>query len=423
MSWVRHKHCARSRPLGGRLGCWRECLSLQAHLAWCELKLRLRTRSDQHRRWQVLDSLHRYWRAGRFPQNHFPVAGRLPIFIDDAGTHCAVGQLMAETGAADLAQEVNRRRRFVYLEEVDLDQEPEIKQWLTRYQLKPDEAALIQPTYGWDPGWVSFEPTHIHGGLSTGDWLIAIASIIFSLGLLLPTAVLIFLARRSFVDRLALFLRRLGELLLVMLAVGLLLLMLVFFRFESLLLGPGHIFTIVNLSAWVVFFGLIVRWVWCCWRAQPMPGFDVANNCYRPARRLLLYILGAIFLAGTLPAMGLWPQAPIVPSWLIYLNLLALLVLSLLLAHRPLQACQLGVRRVIFGGFLASVLVLTFILPSPVYTFDQLVTWSPGDDASCQGWVRGWRPMSCWEIDGGLPKLLQPSTWKPYSWEVRDPWL
>ena len=148
MSWIRHKTRQPVRPLIGRLGCWREKLSIQTHLAYCEFKLRLRTGSTQTARLQLLDILHRYWRAGRFPQNNLRTPGRQPIFIDDAGVHCAVGYLMAQTGAEDLANAINQSDRFVYLEDLDLDRQPAIRAWLDQQGLKPAEAALIQPTYG-----------------------------------------------------------------------------------------------------------------------------------------------------------------------------------------------------------------------------------------------------------------------------------
>ena len=407
MSWVRPKHCSKTGCLPGRPGRLRERLSLQAHLAWCELKLRLRTRPDQHRRRQLLDILHHYWRAGRFPENSFVAGGRLPIFIDDAGSHCAVGQLMAESGAAELAWDINRRRRFVYLDQLDLDREPEIKNWLARHQLRPSEAAQIQPTYGF----IGSDPTHVHGGLSGGDWLIAIASIIFSLGLLLPTAALIFLVRRPFADKFALFLQRLGGLVLTAVGAGSLLALATYISSQT---SPPRIPVVINLVANLVFLSLVGVWLQRLKSGRPMLGFDPERNRYRPLMRLLFYVFGVVFLVGIVAGNGLQAGPGAGPGWLIYFNLLSLLVLPLLLAHRPLHDRQPRLKRSIFGGFLTSVLVLVFILPSPIYTFEQLATRSSGEWVSCQAGANYTRrPASCWEITGGLPKLIQPTTWEP----------
>lgn len=147
MSWIRHKKPSRVRPVRGRLGRRCERLSIQSHLAYCELKLRLRTRPDQIARLRLLDHLHRYWQAGCFPEHRFHTPGRRPVFIDDSGTYCAVGYLMAQSGARGLAAAINRDDRFAYIEDLDLSQHPEIRSWLLEHELSQTEAALIQPTY------------------------------------------------------------------------------------------------------------------------------------------------------------------------------------------------------------------------------------------------------------------------------------
>lgn len=75
MIWVRRKNPSRVRPVADRLGYWREGLSLQAHLAWCELGLAL---ADPARAAVPAAAGRQSPRllAGRFPRNSF-AAGQL----------------------------------------------------------------------------------------------------------------------------------------------------------------------------------------------------------------------------------------------------------------------------------------------------------------------------------------------------------
>ena len=398
MSWVRHKHCLSVRPSRGRLGKHRERLSLQAHLAWCELKLRLKTKPGQLARRRLLDLLHSYWRAGRFPQNPRRTTGRQSIFIDDHGTHCAVGYLMAQTGADSLAKEINQRDRFAYLETVDLNREPKIKQWLADNELEPDEVALIQPSY---PGWSIFGPSeahYTHTGMSGGDIVIAIISIVFSLLLLLPTVTLIFLSKKTLVDKILLFLRGFG---------GIVLFVIILSNILPVDSSTGRsVVAIANMLVWVLLTGLILTWLWRWRQGRPMFGFDESQQRYRLWSRLLLYALGAILVAGA--GYGL-----VLPDYFVYLNLLALVSLPLLLAHRPLQSLKPQLRKSITGGFMISVVILAFVIPSPIYTADQLArggsrTYCNSSDPS----------FSCWEITRSLPKLIQPDTWRESSFDL-----
>ena len=414
MSWIRHKHCLSTRAPKGQLGKHRERLSLQAHLAWCELKLRSKTKPGQLARRRLLDLLHGYWRAGRFPQNPEQTGGRQPVFIDNHGIHCAVGYLMAQTGAKDLAKEINQRDRFVYLETIDLSRELKIKRWLIDNELEPDEAALIQPSYGCGPGDWDFQcPSHTYTGLSGGDIVIAIASIIFSLVLLLPTVSLIFLIKRPFPEKFGLFLQRLGCLILLAIP-GL-----IWVANDANRLQSGErfsLFVAVNVLAWPLLLGLLGSWLVRWRQGRPMFGFDQAQNRYRPGMRFLFYILATILLLGSLYAFIFQAKNGPAPDYYIYLNLLALVSLPFLLAHRPFQGIRPKLSRSLVGGFLTSILVLAFLIPSPIYTFDQLVAHrggGRGGGVSCEpGANFDRRALSCWEITGGLPKLISPNTWQ-----------
>jgi hypothetical protein len=91
--------------------------------------------------------LREYSAAGRFPQNH-RIFGQIPVFIDEHGTHCAVGYLMHRSGAGAIAADVARTNNHVYVERIGggpaLD-------WILFSGLTQAECAYIQPSYNWRP--------------------------------------------------------------------------------------------------------------------------------------------------------------------------------------------------------------------------------------------------------------------------------
>jgi len=100
-------------------------------------------RETAQRRRMLLDTLNAYADRGRFPMN-LAVPGRTPVFIDDAGTACAVGQLMISSGHAELAHRIHRETNLAYIHSIDL---PEVAEWSTAHGFTIDELAWIQPTY------------------------------------------------------------------------------------------------------------------------------------------------------------------------------------------------------------------------------------------------------------------------------------
>jgi hypothetical protein len=102
------------------------------------------TTAQQKQRLHLLDILHTYWQAGKFPinTNH---ANRQPYFIDDFNTYCAVGFLMQQTGANEMAREINATQNYNYLKNI---QHPKLFNWVQNSGFNIDELALIQPSYG-----------------------------------------------------------------------------------------------------------------------------------------------------------------------------------------------------------------------------------------------------------------------------------
>lgn len=146
---------------------------IQAHLALTELRLRFVRPKNTVNRQLVLDILQDYWKAGMFPINTHKTARRTPVFIDDKGTYCAVGHLLAQTGYVGLASEINQDNKFVLVEKLN---NRKAEAWLNKYGLSREEAALIQPGYG------GFIIERV--GYSAQDKILAIITLIASLLLL-----------------------------------------------------------------------------------------------------------------------------------------------------------------------------------------------------------------------------------------------
>ncbi len=99
----------------------------------------------RHRRSHIA-ALGRYLQRGVFPANVY-MPGRNPVFIDAAGTHCAVGQLMLESGHGDLAKRINGEHQLDYLADIAT---PGVADWQATSGLSFGELALIQPTYDFE---------------------------------------------------------------------------------------------------------------------------------------------------------------------------------------------------------------------------------------------------------------------------------
>lgn len=91
----------------------------------------------------LLDALEAYADRGVFPKNYV-LPYRNPIFIDPHGTACAVGQLMIESGHADLAQRIDAEMELAYIREIALE---EVGAWASEHGFTTDELAWIQPGY------------------------------------------------------------------------------------------------------------------------------------------------------------------------------------------------------------------------------------------------------------------------------------
>jgi hypothetical protein len=121
-----------------------------------------------------LDDLERYAEGGRFPRNEV-LPYRNPVFIDPYGTACAVGHLMIESGATDLAARIDDELELAYIRDMHL---PEIGEWASTQGFTADELAWIQPAYAppipWFPLGAGLDgPVKVLLRLGNGNLLVA----------------------------------------------------------------------------------------------------------------------------------------------------------------------------------------------------------------------------------------------------------
>lgn len=93
---------------------------------------------------QQLRTLRQYLARKQFPINAAHGSIAKPIFVDEEGTHCAVGYLMHRSGADNVVQDIVDQNNFVLV--YDLDDESALD-WIAMSGLTLDEAAMIQPAY------------------------------------------------------------------------------------------------------------------------------------------------------------------------------------------------------------------------------------------------------------------------------------
>lgn len=139
---------------GGRTDPGDEVTRVRAHLAFVHAMLVEREASalsPQQRaaREASLADLSRYIERGVFPRRTSDgYSGRHPRFIDDRGVHCAVGQLVADSGHDELAQAINARFEYAHVRDMDA---PVLVAWADAHGFTVEELAMIQPSYSPPP--------------------------------------------------------------------------------------------------------------------------------------------------------------------------------------------------------------------------------------------------------------------------------
>lgn len=136
---------------------WRaaETARVQAHLLGAEREMELHDVSQlaapqRAARGRALAALRRYRLAGRFPHNHRIPGARIPVFVDEHGTPCAMAYLIAESGNVELVRRIAATRNLALIRQ--LADDPELVAWLRVNGMTAAEAARVQPTYGGEGG-------------------------------------------------------------------------------------------------------------------------------------------------------------------------------------------------------------------------------------------------------------------------------
>lgn len=130
-----------------------ETARIQSHLLGAEREMESRdvshlTSPQLEARGRALDALRRYRLAGRFPHNHRVPGARVPVFVDEHGTPCAMAYLIAESGRVELVRRIAATRNLALVRQLAND--PELVAWLRANGMTAAEAARVQPTYGPD---------------------------------------------------------------------------------------------------------------------------------------------------------------------------------------------------------------------------------------------------------------------------------
>ncbi len=122
---------------------------IQTHLKYVELILRNKNVSNLNssllnNRKKMLDYLHNYWEANKFPVNEKYTNKRTPCFIDNNGTICAVGYLVEQSAGRKTAEYINNKFQYNFINEM---QDATLTNWITNSGLTKEEYAMIQPSY------------------------------------------------------------------------------------------------------------------------------------------------------------------------------------------------------------------------------------------------------------------------------------
>lgn len=147
---------------------------IQSHLERVERALRAAptdhlSASQRARRARALDRLRAYRLRGVFPKNTY-APGRVPVFVDAAGTRCAVGAIAEPDVGREVIEGIAATQRLARVPDID---SPELSRWAIATGFAIDELARIQPNYD-DGGSVEVprDPQHVNQAqrLLDADW-------------------------------------------------------------------------------------------------------------------------------------------------------------------------------------------------------------------------------------------------------------
>ena len=94
-------------------------------------------------RMQLIDVLDDYRIVGQFPINYYRQE-RIPVFIDEHDTHCAVGYLLKESGHGAMAKEIAASNNYAWLKNIH---HTDFSEWQIKSGFSIEELKLIQGAY------------------------------------------------------------------------------------------------------------------------------------------------------------------------------------------------------------------------------------------------------------------------------------
>ncbi len=95
----------------------------------------------------LISELIKYEKGNLFPQNYY-VKARIPVFIDEQNTYCAVGYLMKQSGYDHLALNIAKDNNYAWVKEIKTEG---LVKWQNLSGFSLEELKLIQGAYNYYP--------------------------------------------------------------------------------------------------------------------------------------------------------------------------------------------------------------------------------------------------------------------------------
>jgi antitoxin component YwqK of YwqJK toxin-antitoxin module len=105
------------------------------------------TQEQQTTRSEMIATLNEYRKGHNFPINYYRQE-RIPVFIDEHDTHCAVGYLLQQSGHEAIARRIAAADNYVWVKDID---DPALPAWQEASGLSVAELKLIQGAYDFYP--------------------------------------------------------------------------------------------------------------------------------------------------------------------------------------------------------------------------------------------------------------------------------
>ncbi|MEO0460855.1 MAG: hypothetical protein AAF219_08425 [Myxococcota bacterium] len=122
------------------------------------------TSEQRRRRSARIRELSSYAASAQFARNTDFSDARVPYFVDGSGTRCAMAHVIEQSGSAELVARIATEENNAFIPELSEDRE--LRSWLDRNGLSLEEAARIQPAYGFDE--TNRDRTRVARGVSIG---------------------------------------------------------------------------------------------------------------------------------------------------------------------------------------------------------------------------------------------------------------